>query len=266
MDIPLLAGRDFRDTDTGDSAPVIIINQLAADTILPGQNPLGKQVAVDLGGEEPVLFEVVGVVADHKLTSLGSTTRLSMFFSYFQRPSSTMQIAVRAGTEAGSLVRPVQEALWAMDSEIPLASPETFEEILASNVSDSKSIATVLGMFAFVALFLAVLGIYGVLAYYVTRRVHEIGIRVALGATGGNILKLVLRRGMTLVLVGLAVGALGAIWATGLLDDLLFQTTARDPMTFALVSLVFAAAGLLACLIPAWRAVRIDPVDAFRSE
>ena len=266
LDIPLLAGRDFQETDAVDSPPVIILNQLAVDTIFPGENPLGKQVAVDLGGDQPAMFEVVGVVADHKLTSLSSQIRLSMFFSYFQRPGSTMQMAVRTRTDPGSLVRAVQEQLWAMDREIPLASPETFEDVLASNVSDSRAIATVLGMFAFVALFLASLGIYGVLAYYVTRRMHEIGIRVALGATGGRVLRLVLRRGMALVAIGLVIGVVGAVWATGFLEDLLFQTTARDPMTFVGVSAFFAAVALLACLIPAWRAVRVNPVDAFRTE
>jgi putative ABC transport system permease protein len=218
MDIPLLAGRDFRETDAAGAPPVIILNQLAVDSLFPAQNPLGKQVAV------------------------------------------------RAGTDPATLIRPVQEVLWGLDREIPLASPETFEGILARNVSDSRAIATVLGMFALVALFLAALGVYGVLAYYVTRRIHEIGIRVALGASGGKVLQLVLKRGMALVAMGLVVGILGAIWATGFLDDLLFQTRARDPMTFAVVSLVFASVGLLACLIPAWRAVRVDPVDAFRSE
>lgn len=266
LDIPLLAGRDFQETDAVDAPPVIILNQLAVYTIFPGENPLGKQVAVDLGGDQPAMFEVVGVVADHKLTSLSSQVRLSMFFSYFQRPSSTMQMAVRTRTDPGSLVRAVQEQLWAMDREIPLASPETFEDVLASNVSDSKAIATVLGMFAFVALFLASLGIYGVLAYYVTRRMHEIGIRVALGATGGRVLQLVLRRGMALVAIGLVIGVVGAVWATGFLEDLLFQTTARDPMTFVGVSAFFAAVALVACLIPAWRAVRVNPVDAFRTE
>jgi putative ABC transport system permease protein len=266
LDIPLLAGRDFQETDAGGATPVIILNEVAADSIFPAENPLGRQVAVDLGGDDPVLFEVVGVVADHKLTSLSSRTRLSMFFSYFQRTSSTMEMAVRTRTDPNALLRPIQEQLWAQDREIPLASPETFEDVLASDVSDSKAIATVLGMFALVALFLAALGIYGVLAYYVTRRIHEIGIRVALGASGGRVLQLVLRRGMVLVATGLVIGIVGAIWATGWLEDLLFQTTARDPMTFLGVSVFFGAVALLACLVPAWRAIRVDPVDAFRSQ
>jgi putative ABC transport system permease protein len=266
LDIPILAGRGFEETDDEGSPRVIVLNQVAADSIFPGENPLGQQVAVDLGADQPAMFDVIGVVGDHKLTSLAAPTRLSMFFSYLQRRSGTMQMAVGTASDPGSLVRPIQEQLWALDREIPLASAETFEDILARNVSDSRSIATVLAMFAAVALFLAALGIYGVLAYFVTRKIHEIGIRVALGATGGRVIGLVVRKGMILVAGGLVVGAVAAIWATGFLEDLLFQTDARDPLTFLGVSAFFAAVALAACLIPAWRALRVDPVDAFRSE
>ncbi len=266
LDIPILAGRGFDETDDGGAPRVIILNQVAADSIFPGEDPVGKQVAVDLGGDQPAMFDVIGVVSDHKLTSLASQTRLSMFFSYLQRSSATMQMAVGTASDPESLTRPIQEELWAQDREIPLASAETFEDVLARNVSDSRSIATVLALFAAVALFLAALGIYGVLAYFVTRKIHEIGIRVALGATEGRIMALVLRRGMTLVAGGLAVGAVAAIWATGYLEDLLFQTDARDPLTILGVSGFFATVALVACVIPAWRAVRVDPVDAFRAE
>jgi predicted permease len=266
MGIPILAGRDFRNTDRDGSPPVIILSQASADTVFPGENALGRQVAVDLGGDEPALFEVVGIAEDHHLTSLGTRVRLAMFFSYYQRTSSRMQVAVRVRTEPTSLLRPIQERLWELDRDIPLADARTMEGVLDSSVSSSRAITTVLGMFAAVALFLAAMGLYGVLAYYVSRRVREVGIRVAMGATGRRILELVLRRGMALVVVGLALGVVGAVGATRLMEDLLFQTDATDPGTFAAVGAFFLVTALLACLLPAIRAVRIDPAEAFRRE
>jgi putative ABC transport system permease protein len=245
---------------------VIILSQASADTVFPGENALGRQVAVDLGGDEPALFEVVGIAEDHHLTSLGTRVRLAMFFSYYQRTSSRMQVAVRVRTEPTSLLRPIQERLWELDRDIPLADARTMEGVLDSSVSSSRAITTVLGMFAAVALFLAAMGLYGVLAYYVSRRVREVGIRVAMGATGRRILELVLRRGMALVVVGLALGVVGAVGATRLMEDLLFQTDATDPGTFAAVGAFFLVTALLACLLPAIRAVRIDPAEAFRRE
>jgi putative ABC transport system permease protein len=266
MGIPIVAGRGFDNTDVAEGPRVIILNQTAADTVFPGETALGRQVAVDLGGDQPSLFEVVGVVGNHRMTSLSRSSRLSMFFPHAQRTAGTMSLAIRSRGDPGSLVRPVQERLWAMDREIPLASVETMEEVLAESISDSRSITTVLGMFSAVALFLAALGIYGVLAYFVSRRVHEIGIRVALGAPGARVVRLVLSRGMILTGVGLVLGISGAVGLTRLLEDLLFQTTATDLSTFSGVGVFFTLVALLACLIPAWRALRVDPMVAFRTE
>jgi putative ABC transport system permease protein len=266
MGIPLISGRGFDNTDVAEGPRVIILNETAADTVFPGESALGRQVAVDLGGDQPSLFEVVGVVADHRMTSLSRSSRLSMFFPHAQRTAGTMSLAIRSRADPGSLVRPVQERLWAMDREIPLASVETMEDVLAASISDSRSITTVLGMFSTVALFLAALVLYGVLAYFVSRRVHEIGIRVALGAPGKRVVRLVLSRGMILVCVGLILGVAGAVGLTRLLEDLLFQTPATDVSTFAGVAAFFTLVALLACSIPAWRALRVDPMVAFRTE
>jgi putative ABC transport system permease protein len=266
MGIPILAGRDFSNTDDRGSPPVIILSQTAADTVFPGENPLGRQVAVDLGGDEPALFEVAGIVGDHRLTSLSSRVRLAMFFSYHQRSTSAMQLAIRTRTEPSSLLRPIQERLWELDRDIPLADARTMEGVLDSSVSGSRAITTVLGMFAAVALFLAAMGLYGVLAYFVTKRVHEIGIRVALGATARSVLRLVLQRGMALVILGLVLGVVGALGATRLMEELLFQTNTTDPGTFTTVAAFFVITAFLACLLPAWNAVSVDPVEAFRAE
>lgn len=189
-----------------------------------------------------------------------------MFFPYDQRRALTMQLAVRTEGDPSSLIRPIQERLWALNREIPLSEPEAMTEALASSVSGSRAIATMLGMFSGVALFLAVLGLYGVLAYFVSKRAHEIGVRVAIGASAGRVAKLVFSRGMVLVFAGLVLGFVGAFGATRLLEDFLFQTTATDLGTFVGVGLLFAVVALLACAVPAWRALRVDPMVAFRAE
>jgi putative ABC transport system permease protein len=227
---------------------------------------LGRQVAVDTGGDQPTLFEVVGVVGDQHLSSLRGRVRLAMFFPYDQRRALTMQLAVRTRGEPSALIRPIQERLWAQDREIPLADPEAMTEALASSISGSRAMAAMLSMFSGVALFLAALGIYGVLAYFVTKRVHEIGVRVAMGASAGRVAKLILSRGMALVAVGLVLGIAGAFGTTRFLDDLLFQTETTDLVTFGGVALFFAAVALVACGVPAWRALRVDPMVAFRAE
>jgi len=202
MGVSVLAGRGFDNTDVDGSPPVIILNQTSADTIFPGENAVGRQVAVDLGGDEPAVFEVVGVVADQRLTSLRRPARLAMFFPYDQRRAYTMHLAVRARNDPSSLIRPIQERLWGQDREIPLSDAEPMVESLASSVSGSRAMATMLSMFSGVALLLAAIGLYGVLAYFVTKRAHEIGIRVAMGASSGRVARLILSRGMVLVVPG----------------------------------------------------------------
>ena len=266
MGIPLTMGRDLSDDDTGNSPNVIILSQLAADTLFPGEDALGRSVAVDRGEEQPVLFEVVGIVANHRLTSLSSPFRGAMFFSYHQRPQTSMALAVRSRGEPEALVRPIQERLWAKDRNIPLADTETMESTISGSVSTSRSIARVLGMFSGVAVLLAALGLYGVLAYFVSRKMHEIGIRVALGATAGGVVRLVLTRGMMLVGGGLILGLAGAFGTSRFLESFMFQTGTTDASTFAGVCIMFILVSLMACLIPAWKALRINPVDAFRAE
>jgi putative ABC transport system permease protein len=266
MGIPVVEGRDFDETDVAGGAPVIILNETSVDTLFLGESALGRQVAVDVGGDEPVLLEVVGVVADHHLSSLRGRVRLAMFFAYDQRRALTMHLAVRTRGEPRSLIRPIQERLWAQDRNIPLSNAQTLTEGMSSRVSGSRSMATMLGMFAGVALFLSALGLYGVLAYLVAQKAHEIGVRVALGASRKRVMQLVLKQGMVLVGFGLLLGIGGAFGLTRLLKDMLFQTAATDPVTFAGVGVFFSGIALLACMIPAWRALRVDPMVAFRAE
>ncbi len=266
MGIPLVGGRDFEESDVGGSPPVIVLNRATAQALFPEESPLGRQVAVDVGEEEPALLQVVGMVEDHKLSSLAGGTRTAMFFPYAQQPTTTLRLAVRTIVDPSTLVRPIQERIWELDRDIVLSDTQTMADALATSVASTRSVTTVLGMFATVALALAALGLYGVLAFFVTQRMHEIGIRVALGASGGNLIRLVITRGMILVGVGAVLGIIGAIGATRLVENMLFQTSATDLATYVGVTGFFLVVALGACLLPAWRALRVDPVEAFRAE
>jgi ABC-type antimicrobial peptide transport system permease subunit len=165
-----------------------------------------------------------------------------------------------------TLSRPVQARIWELDRDIVLSDAQSVEAALSESVAGTRSITTVLGLFAAVALGLASLGLYGVLAFFVSKRIHEIGIRVALGASGKQVLRLVLARGLTLVGVGLVLGTAGAFGATRMMEGMLFQISAQDPITFVGVTGFFVLVALGACLIPAWRALRVDPVEVLRLE
>jgi putative ABC transport system permease protein len=266
MEIPLVEGRFIEDSDVAGSTPVIVLTRRTAEVVFPDEPVIGRQVGVDMGSAQPGYFEVVGVVEDHQLSSLSAGTRPAMFFAHEQRPFNTMRLAVAAAVDPYSLVRPVQERLWEQDREIVLSDARTMADALAGSIADRRSVTTVLGLFAAVAVALAVLGLYGVLAFYVTRRVHEIGIRVALGASGGRVLRMVVTRGMILVGVGCVLGIGGALGSARFVEQMLFQTEATDPTTFVGVTGLFLVVALGACLVPAWRALRVDPAEAFRAE
>jgi hypothetical protein len=226
-------------------------------------------VAVDvafLGWEEGTLFDVVGVVEDYKLSSLDGSPRAAMFFPFAQQPPRTMRIAVATAGSTASLIRPIQERIWKLDRGIVLSSPQTMSEVVSSSLAGTRSITTVLGLFAAVALALAVLGLHGVLAFLVGQRAREIGIRVALGASRTRVLRMVLAWGMMLVVVGVIIGTVGALGATRLVESMLFQISATDPVSLAGAAGFFLLIALAACLLPAWRAASGDPLEALRME
>lgn len=264
MGIGLLAGRGIEVTDAGGSPPVAVISQALAERLFSDEDAVGRQVVVDLG--QPVTFEVVGVVGDVHLTSLRSRVTEVVYASYYQIPYLTMRIAVRTAGEPESVVGTLREAVWSLDRNIPIAEIATMEEVLARSVNRQRVLAALLTSFAGVALLLAAIGLYGVLAYWVSRRQHEIGVRVALGADSSAILEFVIKRGIALVVLGLAIGIAGAFGITRLMEGLLYDIAPTDPITYALVSLFFAIVAVIACLLPAWRAVRVDPVTALQAE
>jgi putative ABC transport system permease protein len=267
MDIPLVDGRYPDETDTEGSTAVIALSRRTAELVFPEERAVGRQVAVDMGGDEPGLFEVVGVIEDHQTSSLQqSRPRPAMFFPYAQMPWRGMRIAVATATDPGGLIRQVQEEVWSLDRSIVLSDARSMEDALSGSIADVRSVTTVLGLFAAVAIALAALGLYGVLAFFVTQRIHEIGIRVALGASRGSVIRLVVTRGMILVAGGAVLGIAGAVGASRLVADMLFQTSTWDPTTYAGVTGLFLMVALAACLIPAWRAMRVDPIEAFRGD
>jgi putative ABC transport system permease protein len=233
--------------------------------VYPDERAVGRRLAVD-SRSGPDYFEIVGVVEDHKTSSLAGTPRPAMFFPIAQQPVSTMRLAVATSTDPMTLVRPIQDRIWELDRDIVLSEAQAVEDAISASVSGARAVTTVLGLFAAVALCLAALGLYGVLAFFVSRRIHEIGIRVALGAPASRVLRLVVARGLALVGIGLLLGTAGALGATRLVEGMLFQVSAKDPVTFAGVTVCFMAVALCACLLPAWKALRVDPLEVLRLE
>ncbi len=264
MGIPLLAGRGIEATDAEGAPLVAVISRSMAERLFPQESPIGRRIVVDFG--EPTEFEVVGMAEDVHLFSLAEQPTEVVYASYYQIPYSLMRIAVRTAGEPSSIAGPLREAVWSLDRDIAIARIATMDEVLASSVDRYRVMAASLAGFAGIAVLLATIGLYGILAYYVTRRHHEIGVRVALGAGNGAIVELIIKRGIALVALGLAVGLVAAFGLTRLLEGMLFNTAPTDAMTFVSVSAFFSLVGLVACLIPAWRALRVDPVVVLQAE
>jgi putative ABC transport system permease protein len=266
MEIPIRAGRDFRDLAAGEEEFSLIVNETMARGLFGNENPVGRIVAVDAGEDQPVLARVVGMVGDVRMTGLAREPQWQMYYSYGQYTSSGLSLAVRTIGYPAAVTNPIRDALRARDPDIPLGRIATMEEVVWDAMATPRVLMAALAAFALVALFLSALGLYGVLAFYVVRRVHEIGIRVAMGATAGQVTSLILRRGMVLAAAGLGLGLVGAAFLTRFLQDQLYEVRATDPATFGAVTLGLLAVAVLSCLVPAWRAARLDPVRALQSE
>jgi len=264
MGIPLLAGRDIAETDGEGSPRVMIISESMAEFYFPDQNPLGQKLNVDLG--EMVPHEVVGIVGNARLNRITSLPSHAMYMSFRQVQRETMRLAVRTLGNPSALIRPIRQILLEKDRNVPMAEPATMISVLDDRLSDFRIVTISLGLFSSFALLLALVGLYGVLAYYVSQRYHEIGVRIVLGATRRQVAKLILSRGMGMVVVGLLFGLAGSYWATRLIQQLLFEIEPTDPATFILTASFFAAVALLACLLPAMRATRIDPAIIIQAE
>lgn len=264
MGIPLIAGRAFTEHDTLDAPRVAIVSQTLAQRFFPNGDALGKRINVNTGPES--YREIVGIAGDVKQNGLTKETRPHTYEPFAQAPNQFMTLIVRSTTDPASLVPAIRGKVLALDSELPLQRVTTIDRVISNSIRQQRFTSLVLSVFAGVALLLAAAGLYGVISYSVAQRTHELGIRVALGAQVNDVMRLVLRQGMTIVVAGELIGILGALAFTRLLGGLLFGVTPADAATFVAVTIGLTLVALLACYIPARRATKVDPVVALRYE
>ena len=261
--IPLLKGRLFGNQDQVNTPVVVVINQTMARRFWPNQDPLGKQVKFVQDGSRAT---VVGVVGDAKHYWLEEEQRPQMYDAYSQDPGIFATVVIRTTVEPLSLTEPVRRAIWKVDADQPMWKIRTVEFLVDRSTADRRFLMALMGIFATLALVLTIIGLYGVISYLVNQRTQEIGIRMALGAQMGDIMRMVLKQGMVLVFTGVALGLAAAWMLTRLMSRLLYQVSATDPLTFAVIALLLVTIALLACYIPARRATKVDPLVALRYE
>ncbi|MCI0486525.1 MAG: ABC transporter permease [Blastocatellia bacterium] len=274
LGIRLLAGRELTDHETADSPGVVIINEAMARRYFPDEDPVGKRLTSSVRSIGPLArylpatieYEIVGIAGNVKNDGLGRAVEEAIYFSHRQFPYRSMSLVIRTNASPLSLLGAVRDEIWAMDKALPVSDVKTMEELLADSMAESRFSTLLLGLFAALALVLASVGIYGVLSYSVAQRKHEIGIRMALGAGQGDILKMVVGQGLVLVAIGLVTGAAAAFGVTRLIRTLLYEVSATDTETFVIVSLLLGAVATLASYIPARRATKVDPMVALRCE
>lgn len=264
MGIPLLRGREFSPHDTSTAPEIVIINQEMARRYWPGLNPIGRRIRL-AKGDHPS-FEVVGVVKTGKYHSLRESPQPFMYRPLAQFYSAKATLIVRTAADPKVMIGPVEKKIHSVDSNVPVTDAETLQEYMAVPLFEAHVSGILLGALGLLALLLAMAGLYGVVAYSVSQRTREIGIRTALGAQKRDIFRLVVGQGMILVVVGVGLGIAGALGLTRFLSSLLYGVKPTDPLTFVVVSILLTGVALLACYIPARRAMKIDPMEALRYE
>jgi len=260
----LRRGRLFNAQDEANAARVILINEAFARRFLPDQEPIGQRL--NFGGSEKETQEIIGVVADVKNDDLDEAVDPIAYSPYAQNVWLSMNLVVRATQDPTRLASAVRSEVQALDPNLPVSNIKPVRQMIDERISPKRLMTYILGVFALIALLLASVGIYGVMSYAVTQRTREIGVRMALGAQAVDVLKLVIKNGMTMALVGVAIGLAGAYPLTRLLANLLFKVTPTDVVTFAAVSISLIVVALIACYIPARRATKVDPLVALRYE
>jgi putative ABC transport system permease protein len=244
---------------------VVVVNESLVREQFPNQDPIGQKLIINMM-DDPQPSEIIGVVGDVKHSGLDVPVRGMSFWPHPELTYGGMHLLIQADANPLGLVDSIRQELKAMDANLPLASVRLMDEWIADSTARSRFTTLLLGIFAGVALILAAVGIYGVLANAVVQRTHEIGVRMALGAQRGDVVRLVLRYGGTLVAIGLAIGLGAALGLSRFLETLLFEVSTTDPLTFAGVAVLLLAVALLACWIPARRATKVDPMVALRYE
>jgi putative ABC transport system permease protein len=266
MKLPLVAGREFTANDNAAAPPVVIINEAAARTYWPNQNSLGKRLIIGGPREKPQSAEIIGVTGASRYRRLTEAFRPGMLLPAAQNYFPDLSLHLRSAGDPASLIESARRELRALDPQLPATNIRTLEDQRRNSLYSERVTALLLSAFGALALSLAALGIYGVMAYSVAQRTREFGIRMALGARAGDVLRLMLIQGARLIGAGVALGLAGAFAATRLIRSFLYQVSSADPMAFVSAALLGAAVALLACYIPARRATQVDPMIALRYE
>jgi putative ABC transport system permease protein len=265
MGMVLRDGREFTADDRADAPPVVIINETVARTFWPGEQALGKRVKLGPNPNSPWVT-VVGVVNDARNFGLDAEAKSEVYVSYLQNPPNRVRLVVRTGPDPTSVLAAIKREIQMMDKDLPVAQVRTMEQLLGEAVAQRRLNMVLLAVFSSVALLLAAVGLYGVMAYSVTQRTHEIGVRMALGAQSADVMRLIVGQGMVLTLIGVGTGIVGAFLLTRVMSGLLYGVSATDPVIFGSIALLLTAVAFLACYLPARRASKVDPMVALRYE
>jgi len=273
MGIPMLSGRDFNAQDRSGAPMVAIVNQEFVRRYFPGENPLGKHIELGwsqdtaaTGGDVTLGGEIVGVVGNVKRSGLAEDVRPETYAAFMQPTFTQFAVVVRSTADPSTVMASIRAQMRALDADLPVNALRQLDELVAESVSRPRFYTLLLGVFAAIALILASVGIFGVISYAVSLRTRELGIRIALGATGRQVSQLVLSQGVGLALASVVIGAAGAYWLSRLLTGLLFGVKASDPLTFIVVAALLTTIAALASYLPARRAAQVDPLLAMRSE
>jgi putative ABC transport system permease protein len=266
MRIKLLRGRHFDARDEEHAAPVVIVDERLAEVLWPGEDPIGKRLKRGLADSPRPWMTIVGVVGHVRHRTLESPSRVQVYWPHAQSPSTSLSLVIRAAGDPRAIVNAVRQRVLAVDREQPVYRIGTMDELMAGALARRRLVLVLIGLLSGVALLLAAVGIYGVMAYSVSQRMHEFGIRIALGANQAGILGLVIGRGMVLAAVGCLLGLIATVSLGGALRSLLYGVDPADPVTVASVLTLLLSVALFACYLPARRATRVDPASALRWE
>jgi putative ABC transport system permease protein len=266
MGMRLLRGRAITGADTAESAQVVVINETLAKRIWPGEDPIGKRLKAGYPASDEPWREVIGLVNDVKFNGVERETSMQTYMPYSQEPRTGVSLVVRTHGDALAVAASVEEAIHEIDNDLTVYSIWTMDQLLGNSLSQRRLTLVLLGSFAVLALLLAAVGVYGVISYAVRQRTHEFGIRMALGAQAGDVLRLILVNGLKLSMIGIALGLGAALVLTRWMESLLFGVRPTDPLTLCVIAAALLGVALVACWIPARRATRVDPMIALRHD
>jgi len=261
--IPLLRGRGIADFDSGDSTKVVVISKAVAEAMFPDEDPIGRMVKLGWS-DDP--FEIVGVVGNAKLNGVRSDFDWAMYLASGQTMLMEFWLVVRSDGDPSLLAEPIRRILRTKDPNAVIGDLRTMTSIVEGNLTGFRVVMLALSLLAAAALLLTAVGLYGVLTYHVSQRSNEFGVRSALGATSREIVGLIMKQGLLMIGAGLVLGTLGAVAGSRLIQSLLYETAVFDPATFIFAAVFLGSVALIACLVPAWRAGRVNPVEALRRE